>query len=136
MKNISLFASDKIRLHPNAITVDGLGIAIEPFFILPLDASDEELEKAMRLCLEKSQANVPHRPWRKEETAAYYKQLGVRSHKDLGRGANVTLENSRYTVTPVDKRGLFDDPVEVMVDGLLETVRECLGLMPAKHFSS
>ena len=132
MKDISLFASDKIRLHPNDTTVDGLGIAAEPFLILPLDVSDVELEKAIQQCLELSKTNVPHRPWRKEETAAYYKQLGVRSHKDLGRGADLRLENDRYTVTPVDKRGLFGEPLEVLEDELLETVRKCLGLLPAE----
>ena len=129
MKNISLFASDKIRMHPNDTTVDGLGIASEPFLILPLDASDEELEKAIRQCLEKSRENVPHRPWRKEETAAYYKHLGVRSHKDLGQGANVTLDKSRYTITPVNKSGLFGEPMVIDKEGLLEKVRECLGLL-------
>ncbi|MCO6476819.1 MAG: hypothetical protein J5I94_09385 [Phaeodactylibacter sp.] len=132
MKNISLFASDKIRMHPNDTTVDGLGIATEPFLILPLDTSDEKLEKAIRECLEKSRNGIPHHPWRKEEAAAYYKQLGVRSHKDLGRGADVTLENGRYTVTLVDKRGLFGKPVVVEEEELLKTVQECLGLLPAK----
>ncbi|MCB9298252.1 MAG: hypothetical protein H6559_34845 [Lewinellaceae bacterium] len=132
MKNISLFASDKIRMHPNDTTVDGLGIAAEPFLIFPLDASDEELEKAIRQCLESSKSNVPHRPWRKEETAAYYKHLGVRSHKDLGKGTDVTLENGRYTVTPVDKRGLFGEPVVVEEEELLKTVQECLGLLPVQ----
>ena len=132
MKNISLFASDKIRMHPNDTTVDGLGIAAEPFLIFPLDASDEELEKAIRQCLESSKSNVPHRPWRKEETAAYYKHLGVRSHKDLGKGTDVTLENGRYTVTPVDKRGLFGEPVVVGEEELLKTVQECLGLLPVQ----
>ena len=132
MKNISLFASDKIRMHPNDTTVDGLGIAAEPYLILPLDVSDEELEKAIRQCLEKSRADVPHRPWQKEETAAYYQLLGVRSHKDLGKGADVTLENGRYTVTPVDKRGLFGEPVVVGEEELLKTVQECLGLLPVQ----
>ncbi|MCB9053297.1 MAG: hypothetical protein H6556_28000 [Lewinellaceae bacterium] len=132
MKNISLFASDKIRMHPNDTTVDGLGIATEPFLILPLDVSDEELEKAIWECLEKSRSGIPHRPWRKEETAAYYQLLGVRSHKDLGKGADVTLENGRYTVTPVDKRGLFGELAIVSEEELLEMVRECLGLLPVK----
>ena len=132
MKNISLFASDKIRMHPNDTTVDGLGIATEPFLILPLDVSGEDLEKAIRLCLEHSRTDVPHRPWRKEETAAYYKQLGVSAHRDLGRGADVALENGRYTITPVDKRGLFGEPVEAEEDGLVEMVREFLGLLPAE----
>ncbi|MCB9265034.1 MAG: hypothetical protein H6558_08420 [Lewinellaceae bacterium] len=130
--DISLFASDKIRMHPNDTTVDGLGIATEPFLILPLDATDEELEKAIRECLEKSRNGVPHHPWRKEETAAYYQLLGVRSHKDLGKGADVTLENGRYTVTPVDKRGLFGEPVVVGEEELLKTVQECLGLLPVQ----
>ncbi|MCB9050453.1 MAG: hypothetical protein H6556_13580 [Lewinellaceae bacterium] len=132
MKNISLFASDKIRMHPNDTTVDGLGIAAEPYLILPLDVSDEELEKAIRQCLEKSRADVPHRPWQKEETAAYYKQLGVRSHRDLGRGTDIKVENGRYTVTPVDKRGLFGEPVEVKEEELVKTIQECMGLLPAK----
>ena len=119
-------------MHPNDTTVDGLGIAAEPFLIFPLDASDEELEKAIRQCLESSKSNVPHRPWRKEETAAYYKHLGVRSHKDLGKGTDVTLENGRYTVTPVDKRGLFGEPVVVEEEELLKTVQECLGLLPVQ----
>lgn len=132
MKNISLFASDKIRMHPNDTTVDGLGIATEPFLILPLDVSDEKLEKAIRQCLESSKSNVPHRPWSKEETAAYYKKLGVRSHRGLGRGADVTLENGRYTVAPVDKRGMFGEPVVVGEKDLLKTVQECLGLLPVE----
>ena len=119
-------------MHPNDTTVDGLGIAAEPFLIFPLDASDEELEKAIRQCLESSKSNVPHRPWRKEEAAAYYKQLGVRSHRDLGRGADVTLKDGRYTVTPVNKRGLFGEPVVVVEEELLKTVQECLGLLPVE----
>jgi len=132
MKNITLFASGKIRLHPNEITVDGLGIAVEPFIVLPLNVPDEELMKALRRCFEASRANVPHRPWQEEETAAYYKKLGVRSHKELGRGADVTLEGSRHTITPVDKRGLFGEPIEAAEEEMLETIRECLGLLPAK----
>ena len=132
MKNISLFASDKIRMHPNDTTVDGLGIATEPFLTLPLDVPDEKLEKAIRQCLKSSKTDVAHRPWSKEETAAYYKKLGVRAHKDLGRGADVRLENGRYTVTPVDKRGLFGEPVEVKEEELVKTIQECMGLLPAK----
>ena len=132
MKNITLFASDKIRMHPNEITVDGLGIAIEPFFILPLEVSDEELEKAIRRCLEAPRMNVTNRPWQQEATSAYYKKLGVRSHKDLGRGADVALEGGRYAVTPVDKKGRFGEPVEVEEERLLEVVRECLGVLPAQ----
>ncbi len=132
MKNISLFASDKIRMHPNDTTVDGLGIATMPYLILSLDASDEELERAIQECLEKSRNGIPHHPWRKEETVAYYKQLGVRSHRDLGRGADVKLEDGRYTVTPVDKGGMFGEPVVVAEKELLKTVQECLGLLPVK----
>lgn len=119
-------------MHPNDATVDGLGIAASPFLILPLDATDEELGKAIRHCLECSKSNVPHRTWRKEETAAYYKKLGVRSHKDLGRGADVRLEDGRYAITQADKRGLFGEPVEVGEKDLSKTVQECLGLLPAE----
>lgn len=132
MKNITLFASNKIRLHSNEITVDGLGIAIEPFIVLPLNVSDEELINALRRCLEASRANVPHRPWQQEETAAYYKKLGVRSHKDLGRGADVRLENGRYTITPIDKKGRFGEPLGAEEEELLVVVRKCLGMLPAQ----
>ena len=60
------------------------------------------------------------------------RKVKLRSHKDLGKGALVTLENGRYTVTPVDKRGLFGEPVVVGEEELLKTVQECLGLLPVQ----
>ena len=60
------------------------------------------------------------------------RKVKLRSHKDLGKGADVTLENGRYTVTPVDKRGLFGEPVEVKEEELVKTIQECMGLLPAK----
>jgi hypothetical protein len=125
MKNLTIYASDKIRMHPNAITVDGLGIAVEPFLILPLDASDEKLGEAIRECLERSESDVPHRPWEEEGTEAYYENLGVKSRKDLGPGVDITWENGVFTVTPIDMKGMFGDPAEVEEGMLVETVRRC-----------
>ena len=107
MKNITLFVSDKIRMHPNEITVDGLSIAVEPFLILPLDASDQELQEAITECLQQAKTEVPHRPWQAEETKAYYEKLSVQSQKDLGRGLDVMLEEEAYTLTPIDTKGAF-----------------------------
>lgn len=87
MQTISIFASDRIRMHANNFTDDGLGIAGEPFIILPLGVSDEELDQAIRRCLAASTTGIPFRPWSQEETAAYYQKLGVKSQRGLGVGA-------------------------------------------------
>ncbi|MCB0616595.1 MAG: hypothetical protein H6573_31895 [Lewinellaceae bacterium] len=42
------------------------------------------------------------------------------------------LENGRYTVTPVDKSGMFGEPVVVGQEELLKTVQEYLGLLPVQ----
>ena len=128
MKNLTIFAADKIRLHANETTVDGLGIAIDPFFVLPLEASDEELEYALRQCLEASRTEAPHRPWQEAETSAYYRKLGVRSQRELGRGLDLTRKADRYILTPIEAGGRFGEPLSVMAEELLEAVRECLGL--------
>ncbi len=133
MRSLSLFAANHLRLHPNAITTDGLGIATPPFLSLPLDVSEEELEEAVQQCLQASRSGVPHRPWTKEETKAYYQQLGVRSQKELGRGAQVEEKEGRYTVTTIKVGGLFEAPVEVEEAELLDTIRTCLGLWPAAN---
>lgn len=107
MQSVSIFAGNRIRMHANNFTDDGLGIAGEPFIILSLDVSDEELDQAIRQCLAASKTGIPFRPWSKEETAAYYRHLGVKSQRALGAGAELRRENGRLTVTPANERGLF-----------------------------
>ena len=113
MKAINIFLSDKIRLHPLEFTSDGLGMATGPYTILDPDVVDEVFEGALLEALAHSRSGVPRRALTKEEEKAYYRALGIKSHRELGIGADVTEENGQYTVTPVDKRGLFGKPVRV-----------------------
>lgn len=128
MKGINIFISDKIRLHPMEFTSDGLGMATGPYIILDLDIANETLEGALLEALAHSKSSVPYRMLTKEEEKSYYRALGVKSHRNLGIGADVTMEDGIYTVTPVDKRGLFGKSIRVKKEGLLKAVKEALAL--------
>jgi hypothetical protein len=129
MPYITLFASDKIRMHANGQTPDGLGIALEPFLTLPLDAADEALLEAVQACLRHSGRELPHQAWTAGDTAAYYAKLGVASRQALGRGLDVLPEDGRYTLTPIDAKGLFGEPDEVDEAELAGGIRRGLGLV-------
>jgi hypothetical protein len=126
MPYITLFASDKIRMHANGQTPDGLGIAMEPFLTIPLDATDDALLEAVQACFRHAGQELPHQPWAAGDTAAYYDKLGVESRQALGRGLDVLQEGSRYTLTPIDAKGQFGKATEVDEPGLLRGIR--LGL--------
>jgi len=128
MGNVTIYVSDRVRMHPNAYTDDGLGIAIEPFLSLPLDVSDKDLLEALTRCLNESRSGIPHRPWEPEETTAYYRKLGVKDQKALGKGLDVVLEETVYTLTPIDLQGRFGEPVETGEAELVDRIREELGL--------
>lgn len=131
MNGINIFISDKIRMHPLDFTADGLGMAGRPVLIFDLDIPDDVLLEAIQDTLHHSKTNVPHRPLTTEAERSYYQTMGVRSKKDLGIGADVIFKNQQYTITPINKKGLFGKPEEVSESSLVETVRECLGLFSA-----
>ncbi|MCO6489598.1 MAG: hypothetical protein J5I98_14330 [Phaeodactylibacter sp.] len=128
MKGINIFLSDKIRLHPLEFTSDGLGMATGPYTILEPDVTDEVFERALFEAFTHSRSGVPRRALTREEEKAYYRALGIKSHRELGIGADITEENGRYTVTPVNKSGLFGKPVEAGKEELLPAVKKALAL--------
>jgi len=128
MKGMNIFLSDKIRLHPLEFTSDGLGMATGPYTILDPDVVDEVFEHALFEALAHSKSGIPQRALTKEEERAYYRELGIKSHRELGIGADVTEENGQFTVRPVDKRGLFGKPVRVKKEELLGAVKQALAL--------
>lgn len=128
MKGINIFISDKIRMHPLEFTTDGLGMAGQPVLIFDLDIPDDVLLEAIQNTLQYSKTDVPHQPLTKEAEQSYYQAMDVRSKKDLGIGADIIFQNHKYTITPIDRKGLFGKSKEVSASLLLETVRECLGL--------
>lgn len=75
-----------------------------------------------------SRSDVPHRALNKEEEKAYYQALEIKSHRELGVGADLTEENGQFTIRPVDKRGLFGKPVRVKKEELLDAVKKALAL--------
>ena len=113
MQGINIFLSDKIRLHPLEFTSDGLGMATGPCTILDTDVEDEVFERVLLEAFAHSKSGVPHRALAKEEEKAYYQPSGIKSFRGLGIGADVIEENGQYSVTPVDKRGLFGKPAQV-----------------------
>jgi hypothetical protein len=129
MKGLSIFFDGKkIRMHANAYTDQGYGRAIEPFRILDPSLSDEALLKNIRDLLKKSQSDVPFKMVAKEEVETYLNALGVRSNRQLGIGVHLTVEDDAFTVTPVNKRGLFGKPKVVAPDALPHTLKNLLGL--------
>lgn len=128
MKGINIFLGDKIRLHPLEFTSDGLGMATGPYTILNTNVADEVFERALFEALAHSRSGVPRRALTKEEEKEYYQALGIKSHRELGIGADITEDNGQYTVTPVDKRGLFGKPVQVKKEELLDAVKQALAL--------
>lgn len=132
MPYLTIFASDKIRMHANGQTADGLGIAVVPFLVLPLDATDAELLEAVQECLRHAGQELPHQPWTADDMAAYYAKLGVASRLALGRGLDVLQEDGRYVLTPIDGKGLFGEPVEADDAGLMAGIRQGLGLAEAE----
>lgn len=135
MKAINIFLSDKIRLHPLEFTADGLGMATGPYTILEPDVADEVFERALFEAFGHSRSGVPRRALTKEEEKAYYRALGIKSHRELGIGADVTEENGQYTVTPVDKKGLFGRPVRVKKEELLDAVKQALAPVKAERIN-
>jgi hypothetical protein len=129
MPYLTIFASDKIRMHANGQTADGLGIATEPFLTLPLEVADAALLEAVQECFKHSGQELPHEAWAAGDTAAYYAKLGVASRQALGRGLDVLQENGRYLLTPIDAKGLFGEPAEVDEAGLLGGIRKGLVLV-------
>lgn len=132
MKGINIFISDKIRMHPIDFTEDGLGMAGHPIIILDTDVSDEVMLKAIRNALENSKSGLPTRPITKAEEKAYYKAMRIRSKKDLGIGADITLKNGSYRIIEINEKGLFRKSTVVDEVNLIEAVRDCLKLLSAK----
>ena len=125
MQNLAIYASDRIRMHANYYNEYGLGRSTKPYLILPVDATDEALREAIDECLNADTSEAPE----DKTTEEYYATLGVRSQKDLGRGLDVVREDDgRYVLSPIDRKGLFGEPVEVADGELVRTVRGLLGL--------
>lgn len=126
-KSLSVFTSDRIRMHPNAFTEDGItGLAIEPYLVLPLDASDQQLTTAMEECLANSRNDLTIEEWRRDDSKAFFKAMGVRSQKAMGPGAIVLVEDGVCTVRPISRKGVFGKAVETDEEGLLGVVKGCL----------
>ena len=130
MKGLSIFYNGKkIRMHPNAYTDHGYGKGIPPFRTLEAGLSDEAFGKNIQDMLDHSKSGLPFKMITDEEVKAYFKAFGVRSDRQLGVGVHITLEDSQYTVTPINKRGLFGEPEEVVEPSLLlHAVKNGLGL--------
>lgn len=126
-KTFSIFASDRIRLHANGFTSDGFRyIAIEPFLVLPLDATDQDLRQAMQQCLAQATSDVTEETFRQFDRKAYLKAMGVKSPKAMGQGAFISLENGVFLVSPINKKGRFGDAMAVGEEELVEVVRGVL----------
>lgn len=126
MKGLSLFHKNKkLRLHPNAYTKDGFGKAIPPFLTLDAEITAEALEGVIQEALKQSRADVPFQMVTPEETQAYQKAFGTRQ---MGPGLHITEEGETYTLTPIDKRGLFGTPVKTYSKDLTARVVELLAL--------
>lgn len=129
MKGLSIFYnSKKVRMHPNAYTDHAYGRGIPPFRTLETGLSDKALGKNIEDMLDHSQSGVPFKMITQEEVEAYFKAFGVRSDRQMGIGVHITLEDGQYTVTPINKRGLFGKPEVVEKNLLLHTVKNLLGL--------
>ncbi len=129
MKGLSIFYNGKkLRMHPNAYTDQGAGMALPPFVTLDVPISDAAFHKNIQEVLAQSQSGVPFKMATEEEVKEYWKAFGVRSDRQMGIGVHITREEGRYTVTPIDKRGLFGDAEVVAPDGLLNMVKKLLGL--------
>jgi hypothetical protein len=129
MKGLSIFFDRKqIRMHPNAYTDHGFGRAVEPFKILEPTLSDEAFLKEIQDLLKKSKSSVPFKMVTKEEAEAYLKAFGVRSNNQMGIGVHLSTTDDQYTVTPINKQGLFGNPKVVAPDALLDTVKNLLKL--------
>ena len=125
MQNLTIYASDQVRMHPNHYDDHGLGRSTKPYIVLSLDVTDEALREAIEECLNADTSQAPEDKTPEE----YYAILGVRSQRDLGQGLDVVREeNGRYIVSPIDRKGLFGEPVEVADGELVRTVRGLLGL--------
>ena len=125
MQNLTIYANEQIRLHPNHYTADNARMAMEPFLALPLDIDDDELQEALDECLDTDTSEEP------EELSpeGYFAAMGVRAQKELGEGVDIReAASGRYTVTHIDNRGRRGDAVEISEGELVRTVRELLGL--------
>jgi hypothetical protein len=135
MKGLSIFFDGKkIRMHPNAYTDHGYGSAIQPFKILEDNVSDEDFTKDVQELLKKSKGGVPFKMITKEEVQAYLKAFEVRSGGQMGIGVHITVEDDQYTVTSINKRGLFGKPKVIQQSDLLPTVKNLLKL-PKKEIA-
>lgn len=119
-------------MHPLEFTADGLGMATQPFLILDLEVSDDILQQSIREAFQFSKKDVPYRPVTKEEEKAYLTAMKIKAPRELGRGVDVVLEDKCYNITPIDKKGMFGEPITVDATQLLYKIREYLEILPAK----
>lgn len=130
MKGLSIFFdSKKIRIHPNAYTDNGFGRAIPPFLTLHANISNEEFRANIQETLTHSKSGVPFKMPSGQEVKAYFEALGVHSNRQLGIGVHIIVEDEVYTVTPVNKRGMFGQAEKVEEEDLLGVIKELLGLV-------
>jgi hypothetical protein len=116
MKRAGIYRlKDRILIHPWQLTAMGLGVATEPYVVLPLDADSAKLGQSAREVLNQSGQTVRDTTDWKALTAARLKAAGVRSQKAFQThasyvclhlsGKQLLVEPSRNGGTQSDTKG-------------------------------
>ncbi|MGF1593369.1 MAG: hypothetical protein ACFCUW_08830 [Kiloniellaceae bacterium] len=101
---------DRIIVHSQSKTTVGVWIAIEPLFILPMDASNSELGAAVLAALERSEESVPH-PLQSELrkiASPLHRAAGVRSWRAFSYNtilAAARQQEQEIILVPYENRG-------------------------------
>ena len=94
---------DRILVHADSRTTDGVWVAAAPFLSLPLDSNPDDIGDAIAKALASSADNIPHPTDWRAVAAPRLSAAGVRSERSFQADAahvSVSLYRREYIVEP------------------------------------
>jgi hypothetical protein len=134
---------NKYIIHSFSKTTTGLSVASNPYIMLNLDISKEELINSVFLALNGSQTGIPHPTDWVKENKIYYEKMGLKRHKDLydkTKYCSISLNDLLLTFLPtrnggtkdgfqhLNEKKVFinsDDTYENIYSSLMEALSRC-----------
>ena len=126
MKRATVYFRKKMYLvSPSSKTTDGVWLLVEPCIAVPEASSNEELERAIRVSLDRSRTDIPHpRIWERRREPLL-ELAGVKSWSTFSKGAScLDVEDEGYRIVLVptknlgSTKGFVDDlSRQIILDG-------------------
>lgn len=109
IKSASIYKKpNKYIIHANSHTTAGVGIASEPFIILPKDASQEEIAQSLLTALSNSKEGVKHPTDWKKQQSSFLSNIQEKSLKSLHLNTilcDIVLKGNELTLYPMSNKG-------------------------------